>query len=313
MTEAFDLVVLGDVNPDLILRGGDVVPAFGQAEHLVDEATMTVGGSGAITACAAVRLGLRVAMCGVVGADPFGAFMREELEARGVDTRGIAVDVHRPTGISVVLSTREDRAILTSTGTIGDLRRELLDDDLLAGARHVHVSSYFLQPGLAADLPALFAEVRGRGTGTSVDPNWDPSGVWDGGLLDLLRVTDVLLPNAMEATRLARTSDLEAAARALARQGDVVVVKDGGNGALAAVGSDVVHVAAPDVRPVDTTGAGDAFDAGLIAGLLAGRDLAAALRIANVTGALTTQAAGGVDAVPTMAEVRQILGEEDAA
>lgn len=313
MTEAFDLVVLGDVNPDLILRGGDVVPAFGQAEHLVDEATMTVGGSGAITACAAVRLGLRVAMCGVVGADPFGAFMREELETRGVDTRGIAVDVHRPTGISVVLSTREDRAILTSTGTIGDLRRELLDDDLLADARHVHVSSYFLQPGLAADLPALFAEVRGRGAGTSVDPNWDPSGVWDGGLLDLLRVTDVLLPNAMEATRLARTSDLEAAARALARQGDVVVVKDGGNGALAAVGSDVVRVAAPDVRPVDTTGAGDAFDAGLIAGLLAGRDLAAALRIANVTGALTTQAAGGVDAVPTMAEVRQILGEEDAA
>jgi sugar/nucleoside kinase (ribokinase family) len=313
VTEAFDLVVLGDVNPDLILRGGDVVPAFGQAEHLVDEATMTVGGSGAITACAAVRLGLRVAICGVVGDDPFGAFMREQLAARGVDTRGIAVDVHRPTGISVVLSAPEDRAILTSAGTIGDLRRELLDDDLLADARHLHVSSYFLQPVLAADLPALFAEVRGRGTGTSVDPNWDPSGSWDGGLLDLLRVTDVLLPNAMEATRLARTSDLEVAARTLAQQGDVVVVKDGGNGALAAVGSDLVRVAALDVRPVDTTGAGDAFDAGVIAGLLAGRDLAAALRIANVTGALTTQAAGGVDAVPTMAEVRQILGEEDAA
>jgi sugar/nucleoside kinase (ribokinase family) len=313
VSEPFDLVILGDVNPDLVLRGGDVVPAFGQAERLVDEATLTVGGSGAITACAAARLGLRVAVCGVVGDDPFGAFMREQLDARGVDTRGIAVDVHRPTGVSVIFSAAEDRAILTSSGTIGDLRRELIDHDLLASARHVHVSSYFLQRGLAPELPALFADVRDRGAGTSVDPNWDPSEAWDGGLLDLLRVTDVFLPNAMEATRLARTSDLDAAARALAAKGDVVVVKDGANGAVAAVGGDLVRVAAPELRPVDTTGAGDAFDAGLIAGLLAGRDLAGAIRVANVAGALTTQAPGGVDAVPTMTEVLAILGEEDAA
>jgi len=313
VTDPFDLVVLGDVNPDLILRGGDVVPAFGQAERLVDEATLTVGGSGAITACAAARLGLRVAICGVVGDDLFGRAMLEQLAARGVDVAGVAVDAHRPTGVTVVLSAGDDRAILTSPGTIGDLRRELLDDELLTSARHVHVASYFLQRGLVADLPDLFAAVRAAGASTSVDPNWDPSETWDGGLLDLLRVTDVFLPNAMEATRLARTSDLETAARALADKGDVVVVKNGPHGALAAVGGDLTRAAAPDLRPVDTTGAGDAFDAGLIAGLLGGRDLAGALRIANVAGALTTQTPGGVDGLPTMDEVLAILGEESAA
>jgi sugar/nucleoside kinase (ribokinase family) len=313
VSDAFDLVVLGDANPDLVLRGGEVVPAFGQAERLVDEATLTVGGSGAITACAAVRLGLRVALCGVVGDDLFGRFMRERLDDAGVDTRGLAADPSRPTGVSVVLTTGEDRAILTSVGTIGDLRAELLDPDLVETARHVHVSSYFLQPGLAPDLPALLARVRAAGGSTSVDPNWDPSGAWDGGLLDLLRSMDVLLPNAIEATRLARTSDLDAAVLSLGRNGDVVVAKDGANGAVAAVAGELVRVPAPDVRPVDTTGAGDAFDAGLIAGLLDGRDLEAAMRMANVVGALSTQAAGGVETQPTMAEVLAILGEETAA
>ena len=264
-------------------------------------------------ACAAARLGLSVVLCGVVGDDLFGSFMREQLAARGVDTRGIAIDAHRPTGVTVVLSTPEDRAILTHAGTIADLRRELIDDDFIAAARHVHVSSYFLQGGLAPDLPEVFAAARAGGASTSVDPNWDPSGTWDGGLLDLLRITDVFLPNAMEATRLARTSDLETAARALADKGDVVVVKDGANGALAAVGRDVMRAPAPDLRPVDTTGAGDAFDAGLVAGLLGGRELEGALKVANVTGALATQAAGGVDALPTKAEVLEILGEESAA
>jgi sugar/nucleoside kinase (ribokinase family) len=313
VTEPFDLVVLGDVNPDLVLSGGDVVPAFGQAEHLVDEAKLTVGGSGAITACAAARLGLRVAMCGVVGDDLFGAFMREQLTSRGVDIGGVAVDPNRSTGVTVVLSTPDDRAIVTAPGTIGDLRRELLDEMLLATARHVHVSSFFLQPGLVAGLPGLFADLRAAGVSTSIDPNWDPSERWDGGLLDLLRVTDMFLPNAMEATRLARTSDLETAARTLADKGDVVVVKDGAGGALAAVGDDLIRVPAPELRPIDTTGAGDAFDAGLIAAILGGRPLHAAIQIANAAGALTTQAAGGVDAVPTMSDVLQILGEGDAA
>jgi hypothetical protein len=95
----FDLLVLGDANPDLIVRG-DVIPEFGQAEKLVDGADLVIGGSGAIAACGAARLGLRVAFSGVVGDDVFGRFMLDALAERGVDTTGLVVDprpVWRPT------------------------------------------------------------------------------------------------------------------------------------------------------------------------------------------------------------------------
>ena len=79
MAADLDLLVLGDANPDLVLHGGDVVPAFGQAEHLVDDARLTIGGSGAILACGAARLGLRAAIAAVVGDDLFGRFVRDGL------------------------------------------------------------------------------------------------------------------------------------------------------------------------------------------------------------------------------------------
>ncbi|HYY08161.1 MAG TPA: PfkB family carbohydrate kinase, partial [Actinomycetota bacterium] len=150
-----DLLVLGDCNPDLILLG-DAVPAFGQAERLIDDVRVVVGGSGSIMACGAARLGLRTAIAAVVGDDPFGRFMVEALGARGVDVEPVVVDPVRSTGLSVVMSSGEDRAILTSLGAIPSLRAELIDPALLASVRHVHVSSFFLQDGLRSELAGLF-------------------------------------------------------------------------------------------------------------------------------------------------------------
>jgi sugar/nucleoside kinase (ribokinase family) len=100
--------------------------------------------------------------------------MGTELEARGLGVQGLVVDSHTPTGITVVLSKGNDRAILTHPGTIAELRSDRIDRGLLNDARHVHVSSYFLQAALRPDLPMLFDEVHARGATTSVDPNWDP-------------------------------------------------------------------------------------------------------------------------------------------
>ena len=310
----FDLLVLGDANPDLVLMGDDVVPAFGQAERLVDEARMVVGGSGAILACGAARLGLRVALAGVVGDDLFGAFMREELAARGVDTSGLSVDPDRPTGITVVLARRDDRAMLTSTGTIGDLRRPLIDAGLLARARHVHVSSYFLQRMLTAELPALLREVRAAGATTSVDPNWDPSGVWDDGIMALLPEVDVFLPNEMEALSIARISEVEQAIARLRSAGaGTVVVKSAERGAIAAQVSELVRLPSIPTSVVDSTGAGDSFDAGFLASYLAGDPLRRCLEIGNACGALSTLAIGGTAAQPTMAEALDAVERGSAA
>jgi sugar/nucleoside kinase (ribokinase family) len=309
----FDLLVLGDANPDLVLSGGEVEPAFGQAERLVDHANLTIGGSGGILACGAARLGLRVAFAGVVGADLFGTFMREQLAARGVDVRGIAVDPSRPTGVTVVLSKPGDRAILTSLGTIGDLRAELIDPGMLRASRHVHVSSYFLQRRLAADLPELFDQVHGAGATTSVDPNWDPSEGWDGGLMELLPQVDVFLPNEMEALRLAHISDMNEAVSRLRARAPFVVIKRGERGALGARAGEVVEVPAIPTTVVDTTGAGDSFDAGFLSAFLENEPLETSLRMANMCGALSTLTPGGTEGQPTMNEVRAALDRGSAA
>ena len=136
----FDLLVLGDVNPDLVLRGGDISPAFGQAERLVDEAALTVGGSGAIMACGAARLGLRVAIVGVVGDDLFGSFMREQLVGRGVDIRGLAVDPEPARrGHRGALHARRPRDPHRARHDRRPASGRWSTRDLLRSARHVHV------------------------------------------------------------------------------------------------------------------------------------------------------------------------------
>ena len=303
-----DILVLGDANPDLVLSGGDVVPAFGQAERLVDEARLVIGGSGAIFACGAAKLGLRVAFAGVVGDDMFGRFMCDRLKAHGIDTSALAVLPERSTGVTVVLSGREDRAMLTFAGTIGDLRRSVIGSDVLSRTRHIHVSSYFLQRTLAPELPALFREARDGEATTSLDPNWDPSGEWDNGLMALLPEVDVFLPNEVEALSMARISVVEdAIARLRSAGAGTVVVKTAGQGAVAAQAGDAVAVAGIPTQVVDSTGAGDSFDAGFLAGFLGGQPLRRCLEIGNACGALSTRGIGGVSTQPTMIEALETI------
>jgi sugar/nucleoside kinase (ribokinase family) len=179
-----------------------------------------------------------------------------------------------------------------------------VDDALVARARHVHAGSVFLLDSARPDLPALFAAARAGGATTSADCNWDPSGEWDGGLRALLRETDVFLPNAAEAMRIAGVDDAEAAARAIVAFGPrVVAVKLGGDGALAVTArGELARGPALPVVPVDTTGAGDSFDAGFLAAWLAGRPLAACLALGIACGSLSTLGVGGTAAQPTLVE-----------
>jgi sugar/nucleoside kinase (ribokinase family) len=299
MAERFDLLVLGDANPDLIL-GVNAAPAFGQVETIVEDAALVLGGSGAILACGAARLGLRVALAGVIGDDLFGGFVRRSIEDEGIDTRALRVDGNRPTGLSVILARPDDRAILTSTGTIADLRGSSIDVDLVDSARHVHVSSYFMQRDLQRDLPALFDAAHARGATTSIDPNWDPDEHWDSGLIELLDRTDVFFPNAVEARLTTGIDDVEGAAKALAEHAKVVAVKLGTDGGFTVDADAVVRSESVPSEVVDTIGAGDSFDAGFLAGQLLGWPLERCLQLAVACGSMSTRAAGGTGAQPTL-------------
>jgi sugar/nucleoside kinase (ribokinase family) len=305
-----DLLVLGDINPDLVLSDAAMEVAFGQAEALVDDAELTIGGSGAIMACGAARLGLQTALVGLVGPDQFGEFMLRAVSERGVDVTGVTVDPDVRTGLTVVLARPDDRAILTFAGAIGAMTADRVDAGLVARARHVHVASFFLQTGLAPGLARVLADARAQGATTSLDPNWDPTEGWDGGLRALLPLVDVLLPNAVEACCLAGVDDALIAAARLAELGPLVAVKLGAGGAVAAPagGGELVRALPPQrlVDAVDAVGAGDAFDAGLLWSLLDGRPLEDALAFACACGTLSMRAAGGTAAQPTLAEARAV-------
>ena len=299
-----DLLVLGEVNPDVVVRAADPHPVFGQVERWVDAIELVVGSSSVIFACGAARLGLRTAFAGVVGDDALGRFMLAAMAERNIETAAIRIDPAAPTGASLILSGPSDRAILTAPGTTPLLRVGDVPPSLLARARHVHVGSYFLLDAARPDLPALFRAARAGGATTSFDCNWDPRERWDGGVRALLAETDLFLPNATEATRITEVENVAAAGGALGALGPrVVAVKLGAEGALAVTAlGDVVRLPALAVDAVDTTGAGDSFDAGFLAGWLAGRTLDACLAIGVACGSLSTRGVGGTAAQPTLAE-----------
>ena len=170
----------------------------------------------------------------------------------------------------------------------------------------MHASSWFLlEDSLGPGLAGLFSAARAEGATTSLDTNWDPAERWTGEhLLTAIAQADLLLPNEAEALRLSSALSLDEAAGKLTAGGARLVVKLGERGALCveraayAEGPARYQVSLPPVVPADTTGAGDCFNAGLIAGLLDGMDLPRAAALGCAAGALSTAAPGGTASAP---------------
>jgi sugar/nucleoside kinase (ribokinase family) len=197
--------------------------------------------------------------------------------------------------------------MLTYLGSIAALRYEDIDQALLARARHVHIGSYFLLDGLRPDVPELFKTAHSLDLTTSLDTNYDPAEWWDGGLQATLAQTDIFLPNEIELRAITGQSEPEAGLAWLAERIPLVAAKLGPHGAIARRGPDMFQADSLSVSVVDTTGAGDSFDAGFIYGYLAGWDIGRALRLGCVCGALSTQAAGGTAAQPTLEQALAVM------
>ena len=301
----FDILVAGEINPDLILSG-NVIPEFNQVEKLVDTANLAIGSSSAIFACGAARLGLKVAFIGVCGDDVFGRFMRDEMSKQSVDMSNIIVRKDGQTGLSIILNNQSDRAILTHSGLIAELGASDITDNLLNQSKHLHVASYFLQTKLQPDLPALFQRAYSLGLTTSLDTNYDPSEKWIG-FDELLSVTNVFLPNEKEALSLSGGANVDEAADSLGSRVEALAIKLGAEGALGVHKGERVRMASILVNVVDTVGAGDSFDAGFVFGYLNQWSMEKSLRLACVCGALSAQQAGGTNGQPTLEEAMKFL------
>jgi sugar/nucleoside kinase (ribokinase family) len=262
------VLVVGDVAIDVVARPvGPVRPGTDTA------ATVRTGGGGAGANVAAwlARVGVPVTLCGRVGHDGAGAAQRAELTAAGV-TCALATDPELPTGHIVVLVGPDgERTMLPDAGANAALAVADLPDPL--PGTHLHLSGYPLLRSSSCPT-ALTALDRARGAGHTISVDPASAGplraVGASAFLGWTRGVDLLLPNLDEARLLSGEPDPLGAARVLARQYGAVVVSLGAAGALWASGREVELVPATPVDALDSTGAGDALAAGVLAGWLSG-------------------------------------------
>jgi sugar/nucleoside kinase (ribokinase family) len=290
-----DVSVVGELNLDLVLYG--LPGRFDlDREYLASQMSVTLGSSSAIFAHNLALLGSRVGFHSAIGEDGLGEMCLARLAEAGVDVAAVKRFRGKQTGLTVILPQPEKRYILTYPGVMAEMRFEDLDLERIKEARHLHLSSYFLQKALRPQVAELFRFAKQAGLTTSLDTNDDPEDRWERDFLDVLPWADVLLPNEREACRLAGKEDSEAALDYLSQKVPLVVMKCGEKGVVARRGDQLFQAPAPRVTPVDTIGAGDSFDAGFLHQFVRGARIEECLRMGNLAGALSTTRSGGTEA-----------------
>src|SRR5699024_959903 len=287
------LCVIGNANLDVIVHRAQSFPPAG-TEQIVPAIEVRLGGSAAISAQRAAQLGLSTRLVAKVGDDPTGEMVRALASADGLEV-DLIMDTAHDSGLTVVAEDQGyERSFLSSLGAMGRFGPDDVPAEALE-ARFVLCSGYFLLPGMQGEATgSLLAEARRHGAVTAVDTG-HPDGGWNeqvrSELLEyVLPHTDLFLPNENELTGSTGIEDIEKAAQHLAaRFGTTVVAKLGADGALLCTEGRVIRADAPRVEPVDTTGAGDSFNAAFLAALHRGERaedaLATAVRTASELGA----------------------------
>ena len=292
----WDVYVCGDINVDLVVPGVEKLPEMG-TEAFVPRMETFVGGGAALFALGTGKLGLRTVFQGSVGGDLYGHFIRETLKRCGVDDRLLEVRENTGTGISISFTGTRDRCFLTYPGTNGELDMGRINLEMVKKARHTHMTGY-TDRNHEAYLKVLRA-IRDMGDVTvSLDLGWDESGNWYPRLPQLLPLVDILLMNETECLHTFRCEKAEDGARKAAEDAGLAVVKTGSRGSLAVKHGQVETARPFPVIAVDTTGAGDSFNAGFISAWLRNMPLQACLERGNACGALSVTALGGNTAFP---------------
>ncbi len=306
MENNYDVIVIGELNVDLILNHTTTFPQIGK-EVLARDMQITLGSSSAIFASNLSSLGTNVLFKGVIGCDTFGEFVIKELSDKGVDTSAIVRNEQLKTGTTVAINVGNDRAMVTYPGAMEHYGAEDADSDLLGRAKHLHISSVFLQPALKQNLLAVLREAKSCNLTTSLDTQWDPAEKWDLDLAKLLPWVDVFLPNEAEIKLLTGQRTIDKAFHHIAGYANTVVVKLGVKGSVS-YHNGVQTLVPPFLNNavVDAIGAGDSFNAGFIYRYLSGASINDCQEFGNLIGAVSTTAPGGTGAFTSRSAVMNI-------
>ena len=311
-SKQYDVIVVGEVNVDLIMNQLQSLPEIGK-EKLSGNMNLTLGSSAAILANNLSALGAKVAFVGKAGKDFFGKFCKEELERSKVDTSMLLMTEEFQTGATVVLNFGVDRANVTFLGAMVSLKPEDITEEMISRARHLHFSSYFLQPAFKNKIHTLFKRAKYAGLTTSLDVQWDPQELWEFDYEKILPDVDIFLPNEIELLNLAKKKTVEEALALVGKYGNVIVVKKGKNGSVLFYKDQLIE-GKPFLnnQVVDAIGAGDSFNAGFIFKFLKNNPAEKCQVFANLIGAVSTTAAGGTGAFINYQEVVKIAKEKFA-
>jgi sugar/nucleoside kinase (ribokinase family) len=301
------ILVAGEINADLICQGYREFPTLGK-EVLVDDFAVTLGSASAICATGLARLGNDISFVSKVGADMWGDYCVDFLHRLGVDVSRVQKHADLKTGVTISISSQKDRALVTYLGAITGLREEDISDAMLQEFTHLHVSSFFLQEGLRPGLPRLFARATELGLTTSLDTGFDPAEEWGRDLRDVLALTDVFLPNEVELAAIGGHTEVRPALEALQNGRTLTAAKLGAKGAAAISNGEFIEVPPIQVTPIDTTGAGDSFNAGFLHAWLRKLPVETCLRAGTFTGGKSTEAVGGTGGQQDSAALNAWLG-----
>jgi sugar/nucleoside kinase (ribokinase family) len=303
--KTIDILAVGELNVDLLLNRIAGFPEVGK-EIFARDMTLTLGSSTAIFAANAATLGSRVAFVGMIGKDSFGDVVRESLRARNVDVSHLIEAKDAATGLTAILNYDNDRANVTYPGAMSLMGVADLKPEVIEQAKHVHVSSVFLQEQLHKDLSDIVRLVKRCGATLSMDVQFDPAETWDFDCAAILPYVDVFMPNEQEIMAITRKDSVPEAVEAVRPYAKVIVVKMGTKGSLLVTPEGQKQLPATlNKQVVDAIGAGDSYDAGFISAYVRGKSLEECQRIGNLTGAVNTTAAGGTGAFSSLEAVRE--------
>jgi len=300
-----EVIVAGNMYCDFVFSGLSSAPVLGE-EQRTDRFTLTVGGGAFITAAGLVRLGVRAGARAYAGRDALGDFQLAALRREKIDLTQVSRHPTLGAGISVAFSTDTDRGFVTYPGCADDSGRRLRTRDLAAlrRAHHVHFAG---MPHPFGERLRLLDGLAAAHVTTSLDIGWNPRRYGDPTFRDVIRRVTIFLPSWRDAQWLTGRATPEDAVKTLGDLVPVPVIKLGADGAIGLEDGRPVRIGPPPVTPVDTTGAGDAFDAGFLWAYLRGEPVRRCLLAGDVCGALSTRAPGGVARFPRLRELKAHL------
>lgn len=288
-----------------ILFAGDVKPIYGQAEQLVNDYAIELGGSASIFSSQFVKLGGEVNLVGKVGDDMFGNFVRERLRTLNVATKHILKTRSGKTAVGLGLGYRNDRAMLTYLGAMHELtEEEILSTGLFDQPQHLHITSYYLLSHLQNFWKQQLPMLKEKGTTISLDTNWSIVGDWQS-VHSIFPFIDVFIPNEQEALHISGQSSVLDAGKWLSNFCNVTVIKCGSEGAIVfdkdktVTSFPVPACLTQNLKIADTTGAGDNFDAGFLKAWLAQKAVEDCVLDGMVCGTMSLAEVGGITAQPS--------------